>query len=149
MLHLPICVTGMRSHSSFCSSKWKPLLWLLMASYFEGFLSNSSLSTSGYLPYIMLQLVFFSALRVLFVCVCFVYHIVLEPCGWSGSSRVPAVEPMSPFLLSDVLPGHSHCRLTQAFHLAVPKPPETPLLLTESSSACLWYGVMLPRLFFF
>lgn len=55
----------------------------------------------------MLQSVFFSAVRLLFVCVCFVYHVVLAPCGWSGTSGVPAAEPISPFLLGDVLPGHT------------------------------------------
>lgn len=123
--------------SSFCSSKWKPLLRLLMASYFEGFLLNSFLSMSGYLPHVMLPSVFFSALRVLFLCVCFVYHAVLEPCGRSGSAQAPAVEPVSPSPFSDVLAGSQPLQADSGLHLAVPKPPEARLLLTESSPACL------------
>lgn len=87
MPHLPICVTGCAVPVLSVAANGNPVSDCWWPHILKAFLLNASLSTSGYLPYIMLQLVFFSAVGLLFVCVCFVYHVVLTPCGWSGTSE--------------------------------------------------------------
>lgn len=139
MLHLPVCVTGLPGPSSFCSSKRKPLLRSFMASYFEGFLSNSSFSTSGYLLCIWRR---FSCEFFLFVFVCLCL-LCLPRCAWTVWLEWELASPRS---RTNLFPSQwCACGVTAAVGWLRPftwlsrghTPPQAPLLLTESSPACL------------